>query len=638
MAFPASVSGRARRWYFLCRVTWHGRDYHFSETAVAPSASGGTVSHIPTLSVGGYSETFQYLSQSVDRQSVAVSLLWPDDVAAAIAAGFRLDTAQAELAVWIEGTAYEARRVLLVGNVQQPSYGAQGERVDFSIEAPPWVDQGTWPDLLTSPTSYDLTITSQAHGALSVGGREGVLDDLRGTVAPMVIGNPGNLNQTRRANPTGGSVYAGQASDVWQRTRPGAFTDIRYGSIFENNGVTGFGNPASAFPAALILCGHATQAGAYGGDGTQVLRASSGTEDAPVAVLFNSDGLYVTGLVPFHKTIGGRTCTVVNLYDYLNTRAEVRYNDSSSPISTGTGPISPASSTNSTSNDPSRKLGDRVGFTFVSMHDSFDTFYGLTNGAQDGPLRTVQELIALTLSNSSLPVDWSRFYTAMDRLPTFDVEGYIDERVGVWDFVSSELLPLLPMSLRTGPRGLYALTADLSATVADALGTLRAGWDCWRVGPIQYERRLQDLTGTIEVQCGDYAGKAIRTVRADGASMLQGQRARLAQESSVVGQMLSRVQSAKVASGQTTTTVKAPWLAGETGGQYVAHTRLAYQAAQIRTVRYRLAPEFLELEVGDLVHLVDPEVSIDGPAYLSTLEIDTSAIVGTFSLYEPVTR
>lgn len=106
----------------------------------------------------------------------------------------------------------------------------------------------------------------------------------------------------------------------------------------------------------------------------------------------------------------------------------------------------------------------------------------------------------------------------------------------------------------------------------------------------------------------------------------------------MVGQLLSRVQSAEVAGGQTATTIKAPWLAGETGGQYVAHTRLAYQAAQIRTVRYRLAPEYLELEVGDLVHLVDPKVSIDGPAYLSTLEIDTSAIVGTFSLYEPVTR
>lgn len=636
MAWPASVSGRARRWHFLVRVTWHGRDYHFAESAVAPSGSDGAVAHVPTLSVGGYSETFQYLSQTVDRQSVPVSVLWPDDVAAAVAAGYRLDTAQAELAVWVEGTSYEARRVLLVGNVQQPSYGAQGERVSFSIEAPPWVDLGTWPDLLSSPREYTATITSQSRGSISVGGREGVLDDLRGGLAGMCVGNPGNLNQTRRTNPS--SVFASQAPGIFERTRPGAFSDLRYGSIFESNGVTGFGNPAGSFPAVQVLCGHATQAGAYGGDGTQVVRGSSGLDDAPLAVLFNEDGQYVTALVPFHLNLGGRVCTVVNLYDYYNTRAEVRYNQSGTPISSGTGSISPLVATNATSADPSRALGDRVGYTFVSAHDDFDTFYGLTSDAQGGPLRTVRELLGLVLSNSSLPVDWTRLFAALDRLPVFDVEGYIDERVGVWEFVSRELLPLLPISLRTGPRGLYALTADLSSTVDDAIGTLRAGLDCWRVGGIQYERRLSDLSGTIEVQCGSYKGKPIRTVTADGSSMLQGQRARLAQQSSLVGQALSRVQQASVYSGQTTQTVRAPWLSGETGGQYVAHQRLAFQSSQIRTVRYQLAAEFIELEVGDLVRLVEPEVSIDGPAYLSTLEIDQSAIVGTFSLFEPVQR
>ena len=636
MAWPASVSGRARRWHFLVRVTWHGRDYHFAESALAPSGTDGAVAHVPTLSVGGYSETFQYLSQTVDRQSVPVSVLWPDDVAAAVSAGFRLDTAQAELAVWVEGTSYEARRVLLVGNVQQPSYGAQGERVTCSIEAPPWVDLGTWPDLLTSPREYTATITSQSRGSISVGGREGVLDDLRGGLAGMCIGNPGNLNPTRRTNPS--SVFASQAPEIFERTRPGAFSDLRYGSIFESNGVTGFGNPPGSFPAVQVLCGHATQAGAYGGDGTQVVRGSSGLDDAPLAVLFNEDAQYVTALVPFHLNLGGRVCTVVNLYDYYNTRAEVRYNQSGTPISSGTGSISPLVATNATSADPSRALGDRVGYTFVSAHDDFDTFYGLTSDAQGGPLRTVRELLGLVLSNSSLPVDWTRLFAALDRLPVFDVEGYIDERVGVWEFVSRELLPLLPISLRTGPRGLYALTADLSSTVDDAIGTLRAGLDCWRVGGIQYERRLSDLSGKIEVQCGSYKGKPIRTVTADGSSMLQGQRARLAQQSSLVGQALSRVQQASVYSGQTTQTIKAPWLAGETGGQYVAHQRLAFQSAQIRTVRYQLAAEFIELEVGDLVRLVDSEVSIDGPAYLSTLEIDQSRIVGTFSLFEPVQR
>ena len=635
MAWPSFISGRDRRWHFLLRVTWHGRDYRFASEFVAPASSTqGTVPHTPTLAMGAYTESFQFFSGNVDRQTVPVSVLWPEDVAAAVAAGFRLDTAEAELAVWVEGTAYEARRVLLVGRVMQPSYGVRGEPVSFSVEAPPWVDQGTWPELISSPRGFDKTFQSQSLGTVSIGGLDGAVADLRGRTASMVIGNPGNLNQTRRTNPS--SVYANQAGDISDQTRPGAFTSMKYGSLFESNGVTAKGNPPGAFPTQLVLCGHATQAASYGGDGTQKIRGSSGTVDAPLAVLFNEDGQYVTGLVPYHAEVGGQTVTMVNLYDYFNTRSEVRYNESAASISGGT--VSPLVATNATSVDPGRALGDRIGFTFASLYDGHDTFYGLNNGRQTGPLKTVHDLLTLTLSSSSLPVDWPRLYAALARVPVFDVEGYIDERVGVWDFVSRELLPLLPMSLRTGPRGLYAITADLSSTVADTIGTLRAGADCWRLGVIQYERRLADLSGTIEVEVGNYKGQPASTVVADGSSMMQGKRARLAQQSSIVGQAISRVRQSATYSGQTTTTIKAPWLAGETGGQYVAHQRLAFRSAQLRTVRYQLSAEFVELEVGDLVHLVDTDVSIDGPAYLSTLTLDGSRIVGTFTLYEPVQR
>lgn len=603
MAWPASVSGRARRWHFLVRVTWHGRDYHFAESSVAPSGSDGAVAHVPTLSVGGYSETFQYLSQTVDRQSVPVSVLWPDDVAAAVAAGFRLDTAQAELAVWVEGTSYEARRVLLVGNVQQPSYGAQGERVSFSIEAPPWVDLGTWPDLqrlTASQTPSSMPTSIGGLGATTIN----LNPDQRtnGIAAPLVVGNPGNKDKVKRSPTVSEDIEDNE--DLWRATTPGALSSLTVGRT------TG----TFQVPGMLVLCGHATEAGAYGGVDLDVA-----TDDVPLVNLYTTDGEWLTSTVPFHQQIGGRTVTVASLVDSFALVA------SSGTQSAVRGMLNSV-------------LQDQYGFTFISAHSGFDTFHGLTNTSQAGPLRTIHDLLALTLSNSSLPVDWPKLYAALARVPLFDVEGYLDERVGVWEFVSRELLPLLPISLRTGPRGLYALTADLSSTVDDAIGTLRAGLDCWRVGAIQYERRLADLSGSIEVEVGSNLGRPALTVTADGSSMLQGQRARLAQQSSLVGQALSRVQQASVYSGQTTQTVRAPWLSGETGGQYVAHQRLAFQSAQIRTVRYQLAAEFIELEVGDLVRLVDSEVSIDGPAYLSTLEIDQSAIVGTFSLFEPVQR
>lgn len=603
MAWPAFVSGRERRWHMLLRVTWHGRDYRFSVEPLSVSGTGGVVAHLPGLSVGGFTETFQFLSGSVDRQSVPASVLWPGDVAAAVAAGYRLDTAEAELAVWVEGTSYEQRRVLLVGRVMQPSYGAPGEPVSFSVEAPPWNDQGTWPNLYrfqSGATPATMPTSIGGGGATTVNLNKDTRSN--GRAAPLVVGNPGNLDKVQRSPTVSEDIEDNE--DLWRATAPGSVSSVTVGRT------TG----TFSVPGMLVLAGHATEAGSYGGVDLDIA-----TDDVPLVNLYNADGEWLTATVPFHTTIGGRTCTVASLVDSFASAASSGTQTTVRGMGTAV-------------------LQDVYGFTFLSGHSDFDTFHGLTNSKQTGPLKTVHDLLALVLSSSSLPVDWPRLYAALDRLPLFDVEGYIDERVGVWDFVSRELLPLLPMTLRNGPKGLYALTADMGATVADSIGTLRAGVDCFRLGGVQYERRLADLSGIIEVEAGRNGNQPALTVTADGSTMVQSVRARLALESSVPGQIISRVQQVKTHTGQTTQTIKAPWLAGETGAQYVAHQQLAYRAAQIRAVRYQLASEFVELEVGDLVRLVDSSVSIDGPAYLSTLEIDESRIVGTFSLYEPVQR
>ena len=61
---------------------------------------------------------------------VAVSWVLPDvDVAAFEAAGHTLARAPAELALWEEGTSWEARRVLVIGRLSEPTYGEAGEVV-----------------------------------------------------------------------------------------------------------------------------------------------------------------------------------------------------------------------------------------------------------------------------------------------------------------------------------------------------------------------------------------------------------------------------------------------------------------------------------------------------------------------------
>lgn len=647
MAWP-SIGSRAVKWRFGLRVTYAGRDWRFADVPVSPaSTTGGTVAHYGGLSVGGYSESFEAMSDRIDRQSTSVQVFWPEPVAALVAAGFRLDTAEAELYVLTDGMPYELRRVLLIGRVMEPRYGSGDEPVAFSVEAPPWLDSGTWPDLLTSPTSSDSVSYNKATGSgytKTISG-DTVVADLKGKTAPHVIGNPGNVQKRRVSAPT--TDFIEGASEIIATCRPGAVTDAFIGEDISQIDIPDAVNLYFA-PSLLILCGHATQAGAYGGDGTLAINSAFGgtPEDAPIAPLFNQDGLYITALVPFHKTIAGRTCTVVNVNDYWANWYGIRHTVTSSTTASGF-------STNVATADPSRPLPDRnspIGFCFASAHSSFSTFYGAHSGRQAGPLRTVQDLLIHVLSSSAHPVDWPRLYAALDRIPLFDVEGYLDERVKVWDFVSRELLPLLPMSIRRGPKGLYALVADLSATVDDAIGTIRAGYDGDRISDVQYERRLADLAGAIEIEAGSYAGRPLDVLRVSG-SMVQARRAELAQRSSTADRALSAVYQSSNNTATSVQTIKAPWLTprtipdfrteragGSSGAHYVAHQRLALRSAQIRTVTYALAPEYVALEVGDLVRLVDAELSIDAPAYLSTLSLRDGRVEGTFSVYDPVLR
>jgi hypothetical protein len=128
------------------------------------------------------------------------------------------------------------------------------------------------------------------------------------------------------------------------------------------------------------------------------------------------------------------------------------------------------------------------------------------------------------------------------------------------------------------------------------------------------------------------------TIRVDGSSMLQSTRAELAQDSARLDRLTSRVAQTDRADELNVETIRAAWLDSGSGAHYVAHQKLAARAAQLRTITYRLAPEYVELEAGDLVRIVDAEVSIDGPAYLSTLTIGDGVVLGTFTIYDPIMR
>ncbi len=169
--------GRAR---WLLTVNFAGRDWRFASerTEVVSGAWPG-----PEVLVfeGGLDDISQQLALDVfgtdpGERSVTIDMLWPEDVAALEAQGHRLTAATGELALWVDGTSYEQRRVIVAGPVSSPEYGAPGEPVTLTISEETSEDTALWP-----PPSYQVTEQTWPDAS----------EDADGAWYPWPFGTPG---------------------------------------------------------------------------------------------------------------------------------------------------------------------------------------------------------------------------------------------------------------------------------------------------------------------------------------------------------------------------------------------------------------------------------------------------------------
>lgn len=75
----------------------------------------------------------------------------------------------------------------------------------------------------------------------------------------------------------------------------------------------------------------------------------------------------------------------------------------------------------------------------------------------NNPLRTAGDVLFYMLLQSSLQVDRGRTAVAQALLQGFIVGGYIDERVSPYEWVTDNLLPILPVALSQGPNGIFPI-------------------------------------------------------------------------------------------------------------------------------------------------------------------------------------
>lgn len=373
-------------------LTWEyaGRTWRLADQAVTVPSDDGDLVFGGGLTVGDVSEEAAASGVSSAR-SLPLTMALPEDVSGLVELGHDITAGAVELSVVEDGEAWEDREVLLLGTLDAPEYGGEGEPLTASLVETSYDDRG-------------LVVPSSA--AVRAGVSWSAPDEgVEGEVYPTVMGQPGwypDASQPRRSGSPG--------------------------LLVQTTGSTRYLLVADGDCAAV-------------GDTVHVFDSTDELSD-DLEVLVTRDDL-------------GRTVSVVDL------------------ATSGT-------------------------LTATAGHEywvSWDQAGGGWNRGRSGALTGAGDVLLEMLTRST--VEWDRPATEAlrARLNAWSVSACIAEAVAPLDWITRELLPLLPVTLVPGPRGLSPVFWDYEATSAAAMDEITVGSDgLSRPGPMRVEGTEEVLT------------------------------------------------------------------------------------------------------------------------------------------------
>lgn len=381
---PSQLSGTIR--WVLSLEYAGGTWYLGQESMTIDDGAGGTiVISDGLLDLADMTEALDLWSTDSPRRSVPVKFDLGVDVAALIEQGHDLAGCVAELAQLADGDDWSARRPFVVGRLQEPQYGADGEGVRASIEQ----------DVLSSDEAFVVKpVIGKALEAvlITLGYLAWGVDQVDAS-APYIIGLPG-----------GG-------------TEPGSVAP--YSVVMLDS--------TSAFFMFYLLAAHAVEA-------------------TTVTLINPDDNTSIVASV-LHVTVLGETIALAVENTSLTTMTPTKV-----PVVV------------------------------------WDAGGGLIDETI-GLLETAGDFIAWLLRLTEQQVDHGRVNAAREALRAFKIGTYIDESVTVADYIREAVLDLVPVSMMTGPRGVYPHVWDYTATADAAVAHLDVieDPDIERDGLVTYE-------------------------------------------------------------------------------------------------------------------------------------------------------
>ena len=237
---------------------------------------------------------------------------------------------------------------------------------------------------------------------------------------------------------------------------------------------------------------------------------------------------------------------------------------------------------------------------------------GLVGVQGIGELTHAGDFVAWLLSLTKQEVDQGRVNLARSSLSAFRVSGYVDEAVGIADYIREAVLDIVPVSMMVGPRGVYPLVWRWDATSIDAVATwdLTTDLDIARESVVTYEG-ADKLANTVDLVYGWSPGvdgyTSVLTSRGDGSAprLLFG-----ASAGQVLSYYTDTVLSRSVGRyGIRRETVETAIVHDEFTASRVLAWRSRRWALPSRVVEYSAPQTYGWVEPGDYVTVTDPDLA-----------------------------
>jgi hypothetical protein len=589
--------------YWLLDLDFAGQTLRLATAELDIASDAGDLHYSGALQEVEYSQAMELLDSQLTQASVSIDAVLPVDVPALVARGYPLEGVSGTLALWREGTAYESRRVVLVGAVRDPEYGAADEPVSFTLEDELWqseavipqagldVSEDTWPDSWSSTYPGDASVGFNLYvGSLTS-------EDI-GLAYPVVFGFPG------RTRGLSYPAYEGSIAVHVSRDKGGLDADGYEGPYAVIAGHRVNADTVYAFTESISneTWANATLTpGRPQGNGFAVEHWTDALGNIVAVLVGHATGDSDAG----DTTINGVEVSTLGS-DIAIILGDESYRDSSD----GNG-------------------GTLYIPIYVGWYDRTRTDEGGGMVGEDGQVvRGAGDVLTYLLRQTGLPVDAGRCAAAASLLNGFKVDCAIDARVKVWEWLQAELLPLLPVSITTGASGLYPVCWRYDATSGDAKFRLDADADPTIIRASRVKVDSSKVANRFRLN--------FCTNRRTGSSMqFRGLDASYsASNASVRGSYICGVSQARYRTARDSgirddeMTTSIIWDVATADAILDVRAR-AYALAR-RTVDYVISgEEYDALEVGDIVTLTHAEIgALDTVCLVRELQVDASGSVG----------